>query len=204
VQEAVAADVVLIAAAGNAPRSFGLSYPALLQGVVAVGAVDRRGVRASVSVKGNKLAVVAPGVDVHSTSARGKYQRATGTSDSAAIVAGAAALVRSRFPDLSAEEVVHRLTATATDKGPPGHDDEYGYGVLNLVAALAADVPPLSDGATPSSGATTSPPGHVAAPPTPKREPGGGRGTILVLVGVLAAGTVVTLLVLRSRRRRPT
>jgi type VII secretion-associated serine protease mycosin len=204
VQEAVAADVVLIAAAGNAPRSFGLSYPALLQGVVAVGAVDRRGVRASVSVKGNKLAVVAPGVDVHSTSARGKYQRATGTSDSAAIVAGAAALVRSRFPDLSAEEVVHRLTATATDKGPPGHDDEYGYGVLNLVAALAADVPPLSDGATPSSGATTSPPGHVAAPPTPKRAPGGGRGTILVFVGVLAAGTVVTLLVLRSRRRRPT
>ena len=70
---------------------------------------------------------------------------------STAIVAGAAALIRSRYPDLSAQEVIHRLTATATDKGPPGRDPEYGYGVLNLVAALTADVPPLQPGASAST-----------------------------------------------------
>ena len=58
-------------------------------------------------------------------------------------MAGAAALVRSKYPYLPAQEVVHRLTATAVDKGPPGRDDEYGYGVIDLVAALTADVPPL-------------------------------------------------------------
>jgi type VII secretion-associated serine protease mycosin len=205
VQEAVAADVVLIAGAGNAPRSFGVSFPALLDGVVAVGAVDQKGLHAAVSVKGNKLGIVAPGVDIHSTSANGKYQIATGTSDATAIVAGAAALVRSKFPNLSAEEVVHRLTATATDKGLPGRDPEYGYGVLNLVAALTADVPPLAGGASPSATASAQPtPSLVAATPMPDREPTGGRGAILVTVGVLvAAGMVVTLLVLRSRRRQP-
>lgn len=40
-------------------------------------------------------------------------------------------------------EVVHRLTATATDRGPSGKDDRYGHGMLDVVAALTATVPPL-------------------------------------------------------------
>ena len=58
-------------------------------------------------------------------------------------------MVRARFPKLSAVEVIHRLTATADDKGPPGRDDQYGYGVINLVKALTADVPPLTPTASP-------------------------------------------------------
>ncbi|MEK8108090.1 hypothetical protein NKG94_29840 [Micromonospora sp. M12] len=50
-------------------------------------------------------------------------------------------MIRSKYPYLPAREVAHRLTATAVDKGPPGRDDEYGYGVIDLVAALTADAP---------------------------------------------------------------
>jgi subtilisin family serine protease len=111
-------------------------------------------------VTGPEIDVVAPAVDIYSTSIDGKYRKGTGTSDATAIVAGAAALVRSKYPYLPAAEVVHRLTATAVDKGPPGRDDEYGYGVIDLVAALTADVPPLgfesATAAPPSGGATSA------------------------------------------------
>src|SRR4029453_5982970 len=60
------------------------------------------------------------------------------TSDSTALVAGVAALIRARYPDMSAAEVVDRLTRTATDRGAKGRDDYYGYGQLNPVAALTA------------------------------------------------------------------
>jgi subtilisin family serine protease len=145
------------------------------------------------------MMLAAPGVDIVSTSTAGEYREATGTSGASAIVAGAAALVRSRFPDLSAEEVVHRLTATAIDKGPPGRDEEYGYGVLNIVGALTTDVPPLA-AASPSP---TADPSFVGATPMP-RDPPGGRGPVFLAVTVLVtAGLVVTLL-LRARRRRQT
>jgi type VII secretion-associated serine protease mycosin len=206
VDRARAADVVVVASAGNLPQDRIITSPAIHDGVVAVGASNRAGNRATVSAKGTKLALLAPGVDIQSTGLGGKYQRSNGTSNAAAIVAGAAALVRSRFPELSAEEVVHRLTATAIDKGPPGRDDEYGYGVLNIVGALTADVPPLAS-ASPSVTAATSSeadPSLVAATPMPG-DPGGGRGTpVFLAVGVLVvAGLVVTLLLLRARRPPP-
>ncbi len=91
---------------------------------------------------GNLITIAAPSDNIPSTYKDGGYAIGSGTSSSTAIVAGAAALVRSRFPSLTAGEVVNRLTATAIDKGPPGRDDEYGYGLINLVGALTAKVPP--------------------------------------------------------------
>ncbi|MGF7238963.1 MAG: hypothetical protein ACQSGP_29025, partial [Frankia sp.] len=52
------------------------------------------------------------------------------------------------YPNLSAAEVVHRLTATADDKWPAGRDPDYGYGIVNPVKALTADVPPLTPSPT--------------------------------------------------------
>ncbi|MGV9804171.1 S8 family serine peptidase [Micromonospora chersina] len=143
VKAAISADVVLVAAAGNSPEDAYVGYPARETDVIAVGGIDRSGEHAAVSVSGPEVDVVAPAVDIYSTSYGGKYSKGTGTSGATAIVAGAAALIRSKYPDLPAQEVAHRLTATAIDKGPPGRDDEYGYGVIDLVAALTADVPPL-------------------------------------------------------------
>ncbi|MBM0232832.1 S8 family serine peptidase [Micromonospora sp. STR1_7] len=142
VDAALAANITVVAAAGNVPYR-PVSYPASEEGVIAVGGVDRSGQHAAISVTGPEIDVVAPAVDIYSTSYNGKYSKGTGTSSATAIVAGAAALIRSKYPYLPAREVAHRLTATAVDKGPPGRDDEYGYGVIDLVAALTADVPPL-------------------------------------------------------------
>ncbi|GLI03812.1 type VII secretion-associated serine protease mycosin [Phytohabitans aurantiacus] len=186
-------DVVVVAAAGNRPAAASVGFPARLEGVVAVGAVDRSGSHIDASVAGPEVVISAPGVDIYSTSYGDKYRKGTGTSDATAIVAGAAALVRSKYPELSAREVVHRLTATATDKGPPGRDEMYGYGVLNLVAALTADVPPLSPGVESSATSSVAKPG---------REGGGRLFPVVVAILVAAGGGASLVLWLRYRRRK--
>ena len=67
-----------------------------------------------------------------------------GTSFAAPLVTATAALVRSRYPQMPAGEVVNRLLATARDLGPTGRDDRFGYGVVDPVAALTAQVPPVT------------------------------------------------------------
>ncbi|MGC3859614.1 S8 family serine peptidase [Micromonospora chersina] len=192
VDAAVDANIVVVAAAGNAPRESAVSYPASEQGVIAVGGVDRRGNHAALSVVGSEVDVVAPAVDIYSTSTSGGYRKSSGTSDATAIVAGAAALIRSKYPDLPAQEVAHRLTATAIDKGPPGRDDEYGYGVIDLVAALTADVPPLGF----ESPSVTAPASTAAHGDSDDNSTARGLATLGVL---LAAGG--GYLVWRRRRR---
>jgi len=63
-----------------------------------------------------------------------------GTSFSAAYVSGIAALLRQRFPDLTAAQIVNRITATARHPGG-GVDDVVGVGVVDPVAALTWDLP---------------------------------------------------------------
>ncbi|MBQ0893609.1 S8 family serine peptidase [Micromonospora sp. U56] len=191
IKTALNSDVVVVAGAGNAPREDRVSYPASVDGVIAVGGVDSRGRHAEVSVTGPEIDVVAPAVGIYCTSMNGRYRESTGTSDATAIVAGAVALIRAEYPDLPASEVVHRLTATAVDKGPPGRDDEYGYGVIDLVAALTADVPPL-----PPDWATATPPPNNTPTTTVAAEPAGdhsddnstARGLATLGVIVAAAG----------------
>ena len=201
VEKAISADVVVIAGSGNKPE-YSIGFPASYSGVVAVGATTPTGAHADISLTGRQLAISAPGVDIWSTSKGGKYAKGTGTSNATAIVAGAAALVRSKFPQLSAEEVVHRLTATAVDKGAPGRDEVYGYGVLDLVAALTADVPPLGDGPGASPLASARP--TVVGPAGPDNaEPGDRTASLLIAFGTLVVlGIVGGWLFLRARRRR--
>ncbi|GAA4931129.1 S8 family serine peptidase [Actinoplanes utahensis] len=218
VAEATAADIVIVAGAGNTSTNGRMGYPAAMPEVVGVGAVDRKGQHAKFSVTGSGIDICAPGVDMVSTDLGNKYSKGEGTSASTAIVSGAAALVRAKFPDLSAPEVIHRLTATATDIGPVGKDDQCGYGVLNIVKALTADVPPLTAPAGVSSGQPTGSPatadpalsatGPAGDTPSvgvaPAPEPAGSNLPIIMAgvgAGIVAAGALVALLV--ARRRRP-
>jgi type VII secretion-associated serine protease mycosin len=189
IQAALSADVVVVAGAGNTDVSLGLGGPASYPGVVAVGAVDKDYHHLPTSVKAPEVMISAPGVDIVSTNAGGGYRIGTGTSDATAIVSGAAALVRARFPNLSAAEVVHRLTATATDAGPPGRDEEYGFGVLNLVDALTKDVPPIQ-------GTPTAPvrPTTRVAGPNPGNSGGVPSGLLFAAIALLlVAGGAWTL-----------
>ncbi len=176
-----------------------------MDGVVAVGASDAHGNRAAISITGKQLTLLAPGTDILSTGRNDIYREATGTSGATAIVSGAVALIRSKYPDLSAKEVIHRLTATATDKGAPGRDDEYGYGVLNLLAALTADVPPLDGDTPPSATATESQPAtpDTALPPSGNETGSNSTTWFVALTALVILGFVITLVVVFTRRRRP-
>ncbi|MEN3304116.1 MAG: hypothetical protein V7603_318 [Micromonosporaceae bacterium] len=162
--------------------------------MIAAAGIDKTGKHADLSVTGPEVVLSAPAVDIVTPGRNGQYITGSGTSAATAIIAGAAALVRAKYPNLPAAEVVHRLEATATDAGPPGRDDEYGYGILNLVGALTADVPPLQA----SSPAQTSP-----APPaadSPKKT------SNLPLIGVLlavllAAAAVGAVITIRGRQQ---
>ncbi|WP_442933872.1 type VII secretion-associated serine protease mycosin [Micromonospora sp. CPCC 206171] len=198
VETALRANIIVVAGAGNRPREREVGFPAAYPGVIAVGGTDRRGTHATVSVDGPQIDVVAPAVDIYSTSINGKYRKGTGTSDATAIVAGAAALIRSKYPYLPAQEVAHRLTATAVDKGPPGRDDEYGYGVINLVAALTADVPPLGfESTAPSEPSGLSP---TTAAANPSSDSGDGTVRGLATLGAIVAASGGYLLWRRRRR----
>ncbi|MEU7169889.1 S8 family serine peptidase [Micromonospora tulbaghiae] len=193
IRTAIAADITIVAAAGNRPEDAFVGYPAVEEAVIAVGGIDRTGNHAAISVAGPEIDVVAPAVDIYSTGLNAGYRVGTGTSDATAIVAGAAALIRSKYPDLPAQEVAHRLTATAVDKGPPGRDDQYGYGVIDLVAALTADVPPLG-----FESSNVTPPASAEAAPDKGDSAGTVRG--LATLGVLVAAGGGYLFWRRRRR----
>jgi type VII secretion-associated serine protease mycosin len=182
IEDAIAHDIVVVAGVGNRPESSSVGYPAAYPGVVAVAGVDENGNSGRFSVTGPGVVVAAPGANILTTGLNHGYGTSSGTSDSTAIVAGVAALIRSKYPNLSAAEVVHRLTATATDKGPPGRDDLYGYGIVNPVAALTADVPPLSP-------SPSAPSAHQSV----GAQPHGASTAVWLLVGLGVLGAVVAL-----------
>ncbi len=194
VAAAVSANVVIVAAIGNLPRQATTAFPAAYPGVIAVGGIDRTGRASEVSIPGPEVDLAAPATDIFSTSINGNYSKGDGTSGATAIVAGAVALIRARYPSLPADEVVHRLTATAIDKGPPGRDDQYGYGVIDIVAALTADVPPLG-----FDSPTTEPP-----PPTDQAD-GPRDDSAATIRGLLTLGAIVAIgatWAVVARRRR--
>lgn len=80
--------------------------------------------------------MTAPGQWVRAAHLNGLTEPYAGTSFSAPIVAGAAALLRQAFPNLSAAQVVQLLLTTADDLGATGVDSIYGYGMLNVGRAF--------------------------------------------------------------------
>jgi subtilisin family serine protease len=106
--------------------------------IIAVGAVDSNNVIAPWSNRAGDTAnfyLVAPGVGVYSTYRDG-YAAMSGTSMATPVVTGAAAVVKSRWPHLTADRVAGILLSTATDLGAPGIDVVYGRGLLNLEQAM--------------------------------------------------------------------
>jgi membrane-anchored mycosin MYCP len=127
--------------------------------VLTVAAVDndgrpltQGGGQGSTSVAGPWVGIAAPGTDIIGLSPRddglinaidgpdNTLLVPAGTSFSAAIVSGVAALVRAKYPQLSAYQVMNRLEHTA--RAPArGVDNQIGYGIVDPVAALTWDVP---------------------------------------------------------------
>ncbi|MHA7177613.1 S8 family serine peptidase [Arthrobacter sp. Sr24] len=143
---AEANDVVIVAAAGNRKSgSEQVGAPATIPGILAVGGLDKDGA-ASVdsSSQGISIGVSAPAEDLAGGLPGGGYASWSGTSGAAPIVSGVAALIRSKYPQMSAAQVINRIISTAKPKGEGVPNAIYGYGILDAEAALTAEVPEVT------------------------------------------------------------
>lgn len=146
VDAAEEAGIVVVAAAGNNGEAGDpIRYPAAYDTVLAVGAIDADLAHWSRSSRAPYLDVVAPGVDMLSLGGDGvsEYRYMTGTSMATPQVSGLLALLLQADPDATPGQLREIIRSTARDLGPVGHDPEYGHGVIDPLAALAAlDIQP--------------------------------------------------------------
>ena len=141
---ALAHDAVLVASSGNASLYVGPDEPASCAGVLAVGGTEPDGSRWPGSTRASYVAVAAPGDHMVFVGRDGRYTTTgAGTSFSAALTAGTAALIRSRYPDMPWYQVDQRLTGTATPAGRPVPNRGYGYGIVNPARAVNASAYPV-------------------------------------------------------------
>jgi hypothetical protein len=143
---AVRSGSLVVAAAGNegfegSPDNFPAFYPHVLT----VGATNDQGRVAGFSTISPTVDLVAPGVRIpvaEPTSADPSgYILVSGTSFASPLVAGAAAWVWTRRPDLDNTQLFELMRRSAVDIGEPGHDRASGYGLLNIPNALTARTP---------------------------------------------------------------
>lgn len=133
-------DVLVVVAAGNSGQTRP-EYPAAYPEALAVGATDDFGNLTDFSTSGSWVDVAAPGYQMLSTypvtsAPYYGYAVGDGTSFSSPLVAGIAALVRTRFPTMTAAQVLARIRSTARDAGPRGIDSFYGGGLIDAYAAI--------------------------------------------------------------------
>ena len=129
--------VTLVAAAGNLNSDF-VYYPARLPHVIAVAATDQSNHRWLLSNFGPEVDVSAPGSGIYSTYRGNIYSYLSGTSMSTAFVSGLAAILRGLPNYSSPDQVTGALETSALDLGTPGRDDLYGFGLIQVDAAINA------------------------------------------------------------------
>jgi type VII secretion-associated serine protease mycosin len=209
---ALSKDVLVVGGAGN-DGSASKCYPAASPGALGVGAVANDGQIWENSNSGAHVSLTAPGKNIVAAKGAGNgYRTGTGTSDATAYVSAAAALLRSKFPDLTAGQIANRLVKTAAlpeaEKGLSLPDERYGYGIIQPLAALQEDIP-----AGPKYGPLTVPDSLKAKAATPEigmtdeEQEKADRKALIIwsvigVVGLAVIGLIVFLIVKRSRRNQ--
>jgi membrane-anchored mycosin MYCP len=172
--------------------------------VLTVGAVTTSSAPAEFSLHGPWVAVAAPGEKITSLDSNGPglinaqlgqqgMMPLNGTSFATPFVTGVVALVRARFPTLTAGQVIDLIKRTAHTPGE-GPNLATGYGVVDPIAALTHQLPPAT-GAPEDAGIP------ISGPPQP--DPGNVRARMIVLgVTALAVVLMAGAAALASVRRR--
>ncbi|WP_306323334.1 MULTISPECIES: S8 family serine peptidase [unclassified Streptomyces] len=197
-----------------------INHPAIDPGMVTVGAVDSGGAIWGKSNFGSQLTLAAPGVHIVSAGLDSDgYRQGTGTSDSAAYASAALALLKQKFPDLSAGQLVNRLVKTAglpaSAKGASLPDEHYGYGFIQPLAALTKNIPAgskngplkvdeLNAAIAKADGGSASAPSSSTAPEAASdSSDSSGMSTGLIVgiaAGVIVVLVVVVIVIVRSRK----
>jgi hypothetical protein len=133
IDDARAANVTLVASAGNNNTS-AVQYPAAYPGVIAVAATNINEVKTSFSNFGTYVFVDAPGEHIISATPNGTYGVANGTSFSAPMVAGMAALIRS--VKFSSTSTIIASSTVQIDARNPNYAGKLGYGRVDVLKAV--------------------------------------------------------------------
>lgn len=144
VSYALSRDIVVISAEGS--RNLiggGPSEPGSCAGVLSVGAIQRNQWLWAGDVPEPYLTVVAPGAGLISSSSNGEIVPENGTRSASALVAGTAALIRSRYPSMPWYQVVQRIIGTALPAGGKVPSDWFGFGIVRLSEAVNAAAFPV-------------------------------------------------------------
>lgn len=177
--------------------------------VLSVGSIDAEGAPSEFTVPGPWLSVAAPGenivsLDVHSggvingtVNAQGGQQSINGTSFAAPYVSGVVALVRARFPELSAVEVMKRIQATAHAPAE-GWNPYVGYGAVDPIAALTNEVPDQLRPKQPNPAVSK----QLAVPAPPEPPDHTARNVALIGSGIIGGSLVLGYLASFPARRR--
>ncbi len=142
------AGIVLVAGSGNYYKGWptNVMFPASHPKVIAVGAVNSDLFRANLSntgtwgsCYGQGLDLVAPGVNIMTTGKSDTWVTDSGTSLACPIVAGICALMLSKNPNLTPDQIRDILfnSENVIDLGPTGWDEEYGYGMVDADFAVS-------------------------------------------------------------------
>ncbi|MFI7342966.1 type VII secretion-associated serine protease mycosin [Streptomyces sp. NPDC050085] len=194
-----------------------LEYPAATPGVVGVGAIGKDLKRTSESQSGPQVDLVAPGAQmIAACTGKTGLCESHGTSDATAIASASAALIWSKHPDWTNNQVLRVMLNTAS--GPVSgqtRTDEIGYGAVRPRIALAnpgnpgpADEYPLPDykaaGSAAPGGVSAKPSRGASASPTASSDDSSSSlPWILAGVGGLVmVGAGGGALAVRGRRRR--
>jgi subtilisin family serine protease len=216
IQYAYSHGVVLVASSGNsgdndtqhakAGRSLApVSFPAEYPGVISVGAVDANRAATSFSSGNLSVRVAAPGKGVPAQGRDGLYYTVDGTSPACALVAGVAALIESRYPNITPAQVTRALTATAQQSQKAGYNVLTGFGIVDAGAALTDAGRLMSQRPQASQVAPSAHfgGGAAAVPPAPVAPRGSSALTVYAVLAVLsllvAGGGLAGMLKARER-----
>jgi type VII secretion-associated serine protease mycosin len=213
---------LVFAAVGNSGDNGNpVEYPAATPGVVGVAAVGKNLRRTSWSQYGPQVDISAPGEDmVHACGGKTGLCKGSGTSDATALASASAALIWSKHPTWTNNQVLRDIHNTSG--GPPdgaNRNDSIGYGIVRPRVALQnpgnpgpAHAYPLPD--FPATASTSPSPGAAASkePAAPAKDgkaaaeassKGNDRSILWIALGVGAVilGGVVTAAVMGKRRR---
>ena len=138
---------LVVSASGNSSKNRDhiinyYNYPSQHPRVLSVGSTDKDTRKlANFSNYGRLVDVYAPGVSVLTTGRNNDYSFVNGTSFSASIVSGVAALVKTRHPDWNPDMIREhiRLTSENIDVENPDHAGELGRGYVNALAAVQTE-----------------------------------------------------------------
>jgi membrane-anchored mycosin MYCP len=150
--------------------------------VLTVGSVNAAGTPSPFTLAGPWVDVAAPGEAVTSLAT----EPVSGTSYAAPLVSGLAALIRARFPALTARQVMQRIESTAHHP-PAGWDPLVGNGTVDPLAAVSTDAGSPATTATPTPAPAVITASPAAAPPDSPARDTALRGAALCLVALAVA-----------------